>query len=258
MVLYGITLAPLAEELREADPGLLSPLYADDAAFDGLERCSAQLLKLLMKRGLDRGYFPEPAKSLFISDIPEQEAAAKREFLAEGLTLNYVSGSRYLGAYLGPQAELEAWVKPQAEAWAHGVKVVAKISRRHPQSAYAGLGMSLQLEWQYLQRTVPRVGTLMGPIEEALREKVFPSLFGGEDIDADFRIILGLGVKHGGLGIPEPRLSAECAYNTSKVASRELVDSLLGGSVLNYVGHRARVRGASLLERHEKMHVRLG
>ena len=63
-----------------------------------------------MKRGTDRGNFPEPAKSLFISDTPGQEAAAKKEFAKEGLVLNFVSGSRYLGAYLGPQAELEAWV----------------------------------------------------------------------------------------------------------------------------------------------------
>ena len=76
-----------------------------------------------MKMGPDRGYFPEPAKYLFISDIPGQETGAKREFAAEGLTLNFVSGSRYLGAYLGPQAELEACVKPQVEAWAHGVRV---------------------------------------------------------------------------------------------------------------------------------------
>ena len=61
-----------------------------------------------MKRGPDRGYFPEPAKYLFISDTPGQEAVAKRQFLVEGLTLNFVSVSRYLGAYLGPQAELEA------------------------------------------------------------------------------------------------------------------------------------------------------
>ena len=49
----------------------------------------------------------------------------------------------------------------------------------------------------------------MGSVEEALREKFFPSLFGGEEIDADFRKILGHGVKHGGLGITDPRLSAE-------------------------------------------------
>ena len=91
MVLYGITLVPLAEELQAADPGLLSPFYAYDAAFDGLAQQSAQLLKLLMKRGPDRGYFPEPDKSLFILDTPGQEAAAKRVFLAEGLNLNFVS-----------------------------------------------------------------------------------------------------------------------------------------------------------------------
>ena len=74
----------------------------------------------MMKRGTDRGYFPEPDKSLIISNTPGQEEAAKREFAKEGLCLNFFSGSWYLGAYLGPQAELEVWVKPQVEAWAHG------------------------------------------------------------------------------------------------------------------------------------------
>ena len=73
----------------------------------------------------------------------------------------------------------------------------------------------------------------------------------GNDL-TDFRKILGHGVKHGGLGIPDPRLSEECAYNTSKAASRELVDSFLGVSVLNYVGHRACVRKASQLVRLSK------
>ena len=36
MVLYGITLVPLAEELQDADPTLLSPFYADDAVFEGV------------------------------------------------------------------------------------------------------------------------------------------------------------------------------------------------------------------------------
>ena len=36
MVLYGITLVPLAEELRAADPGPILPFYTDDAAFDFL------------------------------------------------------------------------------------------------------------------------------------------------------------------------------------------------------------------------------
>ena len=194
-----------------------------------------------MKRGPDQGYSPKPAKSLFILDKLGQEEAAKRKFAKEGLVLNFVSGSWYLGAYLGPWDQLEAWVKPQVEAWAHGVRVLAKIARQHPQSAYFGLGMSLQIKWQYLQRTVPGVGTLMGPIEEALREKLFPALFRGEEINANFRKMLRHSIKNGGSGIPKPWLSEESAYNTSKAASRELVDSLLGGSVLNYGGHMACV-----------------
>ena len=101
-----------------------------------------------MNRGPDRGYFPEPAKSLFISDTPGQEEATKREFSAEGLILNFVSGSWYLGAYLGPHDQLAVSVKPQVGAWSHGVRVLGKISQRHPQLAYSGLGMLFQLKWQ--------------------------------------------------------------------------------------------------------------
>ena len=133
-----------------------------------------------MKRSPDQGYFHEPAKSLFISDTPWKEEATKTKVAVEGLTLNFVSRRRYLGAYLGLQKELEAWIKPQLEAWAHRVRVLCKIARRHPQLAYAGFGMLFQLEWQYLKTNFPRVGTLMGPIEEALREKLFPALFRGE------------------------------------------------------------------------------
>ena len=77
-----------------------------------------------MERGTGRGYFHEPAKSLFILDTPGQEEAAKREFAMEGLTLSLGIWSRYLGAYLDPQKELEAWVKPQIEACANRVRVL--------------------------------------------------------------------------------------------------------------------------------------
>ena len=102
-----------------------------------------------------------------------------------------------LGAYLGPQEKSAAWVKPQVKAWFHGVRVLGKFSLRHPQSDYTGLGMLSQLKWQYLQGAVTRVGTLMGPIEEALREKLFRVIFRGEVINANFRKILGHIIKHG-------------------------------------------------------------
>ena len=98
----------------------------------------------------------------------------------------------------------------------------------------------------------------MVTIEDALREKFFPVLCGGGEINANFWQILGHSVKHGGLCIPDPWLSAYSACNTSKSSSGKLVDSLLGGSALNYVGHRVCVRKASLVERRAKMHVKIG
>ena len=63
-----------------------------------------------------------------------------------------------MGAYLGPQEELEVWVKPKVEAWAHGVRALVRIAKQNLQSDYSGLGILLQLKLQYLQGTVPGVG----------------------------------------------------------------------------------------------------
>ena len=65
-------------------------------------------------------------------------------------------------------------------------------------------------------------------------------------------------MNHGGLGIPDPQLSRESAYNTSKASNGGLVESLLGGSALNYIGHRECARGESLVARKERNHVELG
>ena len=62
MLLYRITLVPMSEDLRKVDPGLLSPFYADDVAFDGSARRSDQLLNLILERGADWEYFPKTAK----------------------------------------------------------------------------------------------------------------------------------------------------------------------------------------------------
>ena len=116
LVLYGTTLVPLAEERRDTDPTVLSPLYTNDAVFDESAMRSAAQLRLLMDRGPDQGYFYNPAPSLLISDNPEEKEAAVREFDMESLNLNYTDVRRYLGAYLGHGEKLEEWVQPKVEA----------------------------------------------------------------------------------------------------------------------------------------------
>ena len=82
MALYRITLFPLSDELRAADPGLLYLFHADDAAFESSAGQSAKLLNLLMKRGPEQGYFPELSKYFFISGKPGQEEGTRWQFAA--------------------------------------------------------------------------------------------------------------------------------------------------------------------------------
>ena len=77
MVLYGITLVLLAYELRDVDPTLLSTFYANDTEFDGSMRLSVAKLHLLMDWGLEHGYFPKPAKLIFIADNLEEKEALR-------------------------------------------------------------------------------------------------------------------------------------------------------------------------------------
>ena len=92
---------------------LAGTIYAGDAAFDGIADSSSRLMTLLLKRGGARGYFPEPAKLLLICNFQTMEETAKQSFELEGLRFNVVLEIQYLGAYIGPAEERDAWVRPQ-------------------------------------------------------------------------------------------------------------------------------------------------
>ena len=65
----------------------------------------------------------------------------------------------------------------------------------YPQTAYAGLSMSLQVEWQYLMLTDLGVREYMIPVEEALANKFLLKLLGIQSIAGRLRKLLNLGAK---------------------------------------------------------------
>ena len=56
MVLYGLTLTPLAEAIRTAVPKAAQPWYADDTAMVGPVSSIAAAQRLLLELGPRRGY----------------------------------------------------------------------------------------------------------------------------------------------------------------------------------------------------------
>jgi hypothetical protein len=256
MVLYGVALLPLIKRLREKHPDVVQPWYADDAAMWGKARRNAKLLRLLVEEGPAAGYFPEPEKSWHIcrkEDMP----AARQAFEEEGFPdMQFSEGRRYVGGHVGTLEKEVAWIRPQVAKWAAAVEKLAEIALRYPQTAYAGLAMSLQGEWQYLLRTVPGAGALMGPIEKAIREVFLPALFGEPDaggcITDDEREMYGLSVRHTGLGIPNPCTTGDQCLDMSESCCSMLTASIREGEDLVYGEHTKHVKNIRVVKKGEK------
>lgn len=150
MFLYAITMTPLAEALRLAFPELFQAFYADDGAAAGKASDIARFMDCLNAWGPSRGYYPEPDKCVLVSTNEAQARVVLARF-----PFQYRSGHRYVGSFVGPDEDRREWLRPQIQQWLHGVRCLAKVARRFPQTAYAGLVKSLQCEWQYVQRVTP-------------------------------------------------------------------------------------------------------
>ena len=251
MVLYGLALLPLCDTLRRYDREVLQPWYADDAAMHGKASRAARVLRELCRIGTHRGYYPEPAKSWFVCTEAE-EPAARKVFEEAGMAMQFCRGHRYVGGFVGSEAALEEWLQPKVEAWAEAVRTLGQVARRFPHTAYCGVTMSLQSEWQYLQRVVPGTGKYFGPVERAIRDVFLPNLFGETAISDELREATTLGVKCTGLGLPDPTTTAERCFEVSRKSCGVLTESLLDGDTLSWADHRKCTRDAARAGRIER------
>jgi hypothetical protein len=249
MVLYGLSLTPLAEAIRQAAPRVVQPWYADDAAMAGPVEGIRTAQRLLLELGPLRGYFPEPDKSILIAPIATPPSALEP---LEEFNFQHSDGHRYVGGFVGSGEAEAAWVDPQVQQWIEGVHSLAKAARRYPQTAYAGLSRSLQAEWQYLQRVTPDISPAFVPLEEAIATVFLPALLDAtiEEV-AKLRPIIALPMRKGGLGIPDPTTTGALSFAASTASTSILQESLVTGAPLCATEHR---QAASRSRLDAKMH----
>ena len=229
------------------------PHFADDLTLAGRVKECAQALNTVSQFGPSIGYFAGAPK-LWVICSGEAEGEVRDIMSDHDITIQYTRGTRYVGGFIGSEAMEDNWITPQVKTWEAGVKILAKVAVRFPQSAYVGLAWSLQAEWQYLSRVSPRAAEHLGPVEKALREDFIPSLFGRPNMmvnDAD-RLMFTNGVKSGGLGIRDPCHDAPSLNATSKESSQVLVKALVEGTDLSLAGHRKSVQKAAATARASK------
>ena len=236
MVLYGLSLTPLAKSIRAAVPQVVQPWYADDAAMAGPITGIRDAQRLLLEWGPQRGYYPEPEKSILIS--PLHNSPESLDPVAE-FNFSLRLGHRYVGGYVGSAAEEADWIDPQIQQWVEGVQRLSKVAKRFPQTAYAGLARSLQSEWQYLQRVTPDIAAAFEPLEVALAKNFLPALLDTsvEEV-ARLRPLLALPVKLGGIGIPDPTTTGAICFASSMESTGLLQTSLITGGPLCASAHR--------------------
>ncbi|KAL7461468.1 hypothetical protein ACHAXS_001898, partial [Conticribra weissflogii] len=254
MILYGVALVPLVKLLRAECPEVMQPWYADDLALLARHHSNARCLKLLTAKGPFFGYYPNPGKSWHICD-EDDEDEARAAFEAAGLDVQFTRGQRYVGGFIGSDTTRKDWLAPKIQEWVDGVKTLAAVATRFPQTAYAGMASSLQAEWQYVCRVVPGIAQALAPVEAAIRSDFLPALFGGTtpmSIDDDFRRLLGHSVKMGGIGIRDPTKTADRLFEASKEATAHLAANLAVNAEFAVETHRAHVRQASARMRKER------
>ena len=106
----------------------------------------------LKLNGPARGYFPDPTKSILV--VLEKNVPRAKEYF-RGMGIQVVTGSRYIGGYVGERETEGQWVQEKVEGWREYVSTLAGVARKHPQSAYEGLQKSLKQEWAFVQRGTP-------------------------------------------------------------------------------------------------------
>jgi hypothetical protein len=86
------------------------------------------------------------------------------------------------------------------------VERLAEIARTQPHAAHAAFTHGLSGKWKFSQRTMPELREHLQPLEDAIRLKFLPKLFGKEQlpITDDFRSLLALPARNAGMGLFNP------------------------------------------------------
>jgi hypothetical protein len=137
--------------------------------------------------------------------------------------------------------------------WIDAVRILTKIAKRYPQTAYAGMARSLQMEWQYTLRVIPGVAELFEPLAKVIAEECLPALLGESGaLPEGLRDRLALPARWSGTGIPDPSEIADECHSTSKALTAPLTHSLRQRAWLDaddYSAGAAKAASAARLQR---------
>uniref|UniRef100_A0A8D8W759 Reverse transcriptase domain-containing protein n=3 Tax=Cacopsylla melanoneura TaxID=428564 RepID=A0A8D8W759_9HEMI len=242
MPLYALATLPLIKSLS-CHTDTTQCWYADDSSVQGTIENLVNWWKDLNTQGPQYGYYPEGNKSCL---VVSQEDIEYAQHVFEGTGIKVVTGSRFLGGYVGTNEDKNTFVVSKVDEWKSAVVKLAQVSQREPQAAYAAFVKSLQFQWTYFQRVINGVEDSFQSLNATIRSVFLPSMIGGPvgDDEAD---LFSLPVKKGGLAINNPMIMANLNFETSKKCSTVLVSSISNKTQLELCEHHNAMNEAKKL-----------
>uniref|UniRef100_A0A8D8WJ63 Reverse transcriptase domain-containing protein n=1 Tax=Cacopsylla melanoneura TaxID=428564 RepID=A0A8D8WJ63_9HEMI len=238
MLFYGVGIMPLIDKLMSTE--WVQNWYADDSACIGKLRMIRKWFDLLRSKGPNFGYYPEPNKSYLVVKPEYQEEA---ETVFEGLNVNVVTGTRFLGGVIGNEDQRKDYVKEKVTMWISCVNQLSIAAEKSPQAAFSVMTKSLQSEWSFIQRVVENCQEEYIPLREIIQSTLVPAIFQHE-ISPNEHELFHLPTRYGGLGIHDPVETATHAFEVTTEKCRVLVNSLIKQEPLNLQDHNQCVKNA--------------
>ena len=230
MAMYALAVVPLIKRLRVAVPSVGQVWFADDATAVGKLKLLHKWWQILSSLGPNFGYFSNASKTVLIVK-PHLLTIAKSIFADTGMEITD-KGQRHLGAALGSREFAEGFVAKKVCSWSSEVLALAEIATNRPHAAFCAFTHGMISGWVYIMRTIPNVGPLFQPLEDAIRLKLIPALTGHGACSALERDVLSLPCRLGGLGIVNPVDIADSQFAASIKITHSLRSLIVAQNLL--------------------------
>ena len=226
MAMYAIAITPLINDLE--DKSVKQIWYTDDATACG----NILNLKIwwdeISKKGAEYGYFPNATKTWL---VVKEEKLEEAHCIFEGTNVAVTSdGRKLLGAAIGTSSFVNSYVQQKVAKWTQQVEELSNIVITQPHAAYSAFTHGLISKWTYLSRTVPDIESYMTPLEDAIRQKLLPSITGQNAFNDLDRQLLALPGRHGGLCITDPTKQTELHHSACEKITAPLAELILNQS----------------------------
>ena len=149
-MMYAVAVLPLIHSLEDSHPWIQT-WYPDDSSCIGELSSVRQWFNRLLSDDPAYGYFPEPSKTVLVVRSSDLQ---KANDLFHDFGINVVTGSRFLGGFVGEQSLAADFVSDKVKMWCNCIQQFSDVAVVEPKTSFAVLARSLQFEWNRIQWNV--------------------------------------------------------------------------------------------------------